>query len=142
MTGASAPGSRPVLFRRRQIDWYRAAELLAQGSTLIAAADQVGCSRSQLSRRRNHDPVFQRWMEECEASSKARINALRPGLVKAIENAVGNSNVRVVLWLADRLKLVTPPKARTPEQELTALLGSLTQDELQEFQALRDPPTE
>jgi hypothetical protein len=47
--------------------------------------------------------------------------------------------VRVVLWLADRLKLVTPPSERTPTRELQALLGSLTTEELREFEELRDP---
>jgi hypothetical protein len=47
--------------------------------------------------------------------------------------------VRVILWLADRLKLVTPVDERTPEAELHELLGSLGPDELREFENLQDP---
>ena len=58
----------------------------------------------------------------------------------AIEAEVKRGNVRVLLWLADRLKLLTPPTERTPEQELREILGGLSQDELHEFEGLRDTP--
>ena len=46
----------------------------------------------------------------------------------------------MILWLADRLKLVTPPSERTPERELRQILGGLTSEELSEFEELRDAP--
>jgi hypothetical protein len=46
----------------------------------------------------------------------------------------------VILWLADRLKLVTPPSERTPDHELRQILGGLTAEELREFEGLRDAP--
>jgi hypothetical protein len=46
--------------------------------------------------------------------------------------------MRVVLWLADRLKLVIPPNEHTPDHELRRLLGGLTSEELMEFEQLRD----
>ena len=67
-----------------------------------------------------------------------RMEELRRAVHEAIEAEVRNGNVRVLLWLADRLKLITPPSERTPEQELRAILGGLSQDELQEFEGLRD----
>ena len=57
-----------------------------------------------------------------------------------IAREVGLGNVRVILWLADRLKLVTPPSQHTPEQELRQLLAGLTMEELREFETLRDEP--
>lgn len=134
MTGASAAGARHAAFRR--IDWHRAAELIAKGRTIATAAAQVGCSRSQLSRRRNHDPVFRRWIEDCRAVGDGPMAGLRGALHAAIEREVKKGNVRVILWLADRLKLVSPPNERTPEQELQALLGNLTSEELREFEGL------
>ena len=59
---------------------------------------------------------------------------------EAIEKEVSAGNVRVILWLADRLKLVTPPSERTPERELRQILGGLTSEELSEFEELRDAP--
>jgi transposase-like protein len=137
MTGASAAGARRSEFRR--IDWHRAAELLAAGQTIAATADQIGCSRSQLSRRRNHDSVFRHWIENARATGDPHLSSLRKALHEAIEKEVGKGTVRVVLWLADRLKLVTPPSERTPTRELQALLGSLTTEELRAFEELRDP---
>lgn len=135
MTGASAAGTRRAAFRR--IDWHRGAALIAKGQTIANAAAQIGCSRSQLSRRRNHDPVFRRWIEDCRAFGDGPMAGLRGALHAAIEHEVKDGNVRVILWLADRLKLVSPPDERTPEQELQALLGNLTSEELREFEGLR-----
>ena len=69
-----------------------------------------------------------------------RFEELRPAIHKVIAREVGLGNVRVTLWLADRLKLVTPPSQQTPEQELRQLLAGLTTEELLEFESLRDAP--
>lgn len=130
--------------RPRRIDWRAAAELLASGLSLSAVARRVGCSRSQLSRKRNHDPQFRSWLEQrppgARTSARQRITDLRQAVREAIETEVRAGNVRVILWLADRLKLITPPDERTPEQELRDLLGGLSQEELREFEGLQDRP--
>jgi hypothetical protein len=143
--GAEGGGARPGGFKP-VIDWRRAAELLAQGCTVTAAARQVGASRSQLSRRRNHDPVFQGWVRDLEAdrpgpldppSESSRLQALRERLHDAIDNEVQGGNVRVILWLADRLKLVTPtPAAAKQEPGLDELLGALGNEDLEAFRQL------
>jgi hypothetical protein len=129
---------------RRVIDWHRAAELLAQGMSTADVATRVGCSRSALARRRKHDSVFQTWMARCrEAGAEPDgrgLADLRPTLHEAIEKEVRDGNLRVILWLADRLKLVTPPSERTSDQELRQILRGLTSEELSEFEALRDAP--
>ena len=129
---------------RRVIDWHRAAELLAQGMSTADVATRVGCSRGALTRRRRHDLVFQTWMARCrdagaEPDSRSLAD-LRLTLHEAIEKEVRGGNVRVILWLADRLKLVTPPSERTPDQELRQILSELTSEELCEFEGLRDAP--
>ena len=133
-----APG-RPA---RRVIDWHQAAELLAQGMTTAQAAARVGCSRGALARKRRHDPIFQNWTARCREaaadSGTQRFADLRLTLEAVIAREVRAGNVRVTLWLADRLKLVTPPNERTPDQELRQILGGLTSEELREFESLRD----
>jgi hypothetical protein len=129
---------------RRVIDWHQAAELLAQGKSIADVAMRLGCSRGALARRRKHDPVFQTRIARCrEAGTQPdsrKFAELRPTLHDAIEKEVLNGNLRVILWLADRLKLVTPPSERTPDQELRQLLSALTAEELREFEELRDAP--
>ena len=129
---------------RRVIDWHRGAELLAQGMSPADVATRLGCSRAALTRRRKHDPAFQASIPRCgDAGAEPdgrNLADLHLTLQEAIENAVRDGNVRVILWLADRLKLVTPPNERTPDQELRQILGGLTSEELREFEALRDAP--
>jgi hypothetical protein len=129
---------------RRVVDWHQAAELLAQGLPAAAVAERVGCSRAALARRRRNDPVFQTWLARSRAApgelAGHPLADLRPTLQAAIEKEVGAGNVRVVLWLADRLKMVTPPSERTPAQELRQILDGLTAEELSEFAELRDAP--
>jgi hypothetical protein len=56
-----------------------------------------------------------------------------------IEKAVGKGDVRILLWLADRLNLVAPPSEQTPGGELRDILSGLSPEELREFQDLGDP---
>ncbi len=141
MTALPVAGARRA--GSRAIDWRQAAELLARGLPVATVARQVGCSRSHLSRKRNHNAAFRRWIEELKnpvhERERDRIGELRLALHAAIEAEVKDGNVRVILWLADRLKLITPPSERTPEQELRAILGGLSPDELHEFESLGDP---
>ena len=129
---------------RRVIDWHRAAELLAQGMTIGTVAARVGCASATLSRKRKHDPLFQALLAHCRESPTedkgGGLADLTHTLHGTIEKEVRAGNVRVILWLSDRLKLVTPPNESTPDQELRAILRGLTPEELREFQELRDEP--
>lgn len=142
MTTETAPRARarPAC---RPIDWHRAAERLAQGASVVSVAAEFGCSASTLYRRRRKDPVFQGWIASCRerltaGNGERRLTDLRRTLHEAIENEVRAGNVRVILWLADRLKLVAPPDEHTPDHALRKVLGSLSSDELREFESLSD----
>jgi transposase-like protein len=123
------------------VDWRRGAELLAKGLSVSETARQIGCSRSQLSRRRNHDQLFQEWIADFNTASSApreqRLESLRERLHDAIDAEVQNGNVRVILWLADRLKLISPPEERTPTSPLDDLLQGMTEDDLKVFESLK-----
>ncbi|MEZ5932487.1 MAG: helix-turn-helix domain-containing protein [Alphaproteobacteria bacterium] len=133
--------ARSVL-SRQVVDWRMAAELLARGLTVAEAARQLGCSRSQLSRRRNHDTVFQSWIEEFKVSlpplRERRIGSLRQRLHDAIDAEVQSGNVRVILWLADRLKLIMPTERTKPSSSIDDLLRSMTDQDIKEFESLKD----
>ena len=128
---------------RQPIDWRRAAELLVENKQVSAVAREIGCSRSAVSRRRNHDPIFQDWMQRLRDLAKPdpeeRVAELRRSLHAAIVDQIGKGNARIILWLAERLNLVPAPGAQTPAEELRGLLGNLSADELAEFEDLRDP---
>jgi len=140
----SAEGDQTVeaVLRQPVVDWRMAAELLARGVSIAETARQVGCSRSRLSRRRNHDTVFQSWIEESEISlppvRERKMGSLRQRLHDAIDVEVQGGNVRVILWLADRLKLVTPDDKKKPSSSLDDLLRSMTDQDIQEFESLKD----
>lgn len=123
------------------VDWRKGAELLAQGLTITEAARQIGCTRSQLSRRRNHDQLFQDWITEFEVGPQSlpdqRLSSLRDRLHDAIDAEVQNGNVRVILWLADRLKLIRPPEETDPKSPLDNLLQGMTDEDLKEFESLK-----
>lgn len=128
--------SRPV------VDWRMAAEMLARGLSVAETARQIGCSRSQLSRRRNHDEVFQSWIKACEINlppvRERKISSLRQRLHDAIDAEVQGGNVRVILWLADRLKLVSPTDKEASTSALDDLLRSMTDQDLKEFERLKE----
>ena len=140
----SQNGEQPAkdVVMRRVVDWRLAAELLARGLSVAEAARQLGCSRSQLSRRRNHDDVFKSWIQASECSLPSvrdrKIGSLRQRLHDAIDAEVQSGNVRVILWLADRLKLVAPSDKGTAPSALDELLRSMTDQDVKEFESLKD----
>ncbi len=68
----------------------------------------------------------------------ARVDALRDALVDAIEQEVDQRNVRVILWLADKLKVLEAglPTTRQPADELRSFFNELDNVELREFAGL------
>ncbi len=123
------------------VNWEKGAELLAQGVTITETARQIGCSRGQLSRRSNHDQAFQDLIKAFEADrpaiSEQRMSSLRQRLHDAIDSEVQSGNVRVILWLADRLKLVDPPEQIEERSPLDDLLKGMTETDLKEFESLK-----
>ena len=139
MAARRAPARR----KPRQIDWRRVAELLVQNTPVSEVARKIGCSRSAISRKRNHDPIFQDWLHRLRTldtqEPAERLAELRRSLHAAIDEQIGKGNARIIVWLAERLNLVPVPGEPTPVDELRGLLGNLTADELREFESLRDP---
>lgn len=139
MTAKNASSRR----KPRQIDWRAAAELLAKDKPIGTVAEEIGCSRSALSRKSNHDPIFQDWIKRFRGvdtqAPPERISELRRSLHAAIDEQIGKGNARIIVWLAERLNLVPAPGEPTPVEELRGMLGNLSAEELREFESLRDP---
>ena len=133
---ASAGGSR------RRVDWSLAAHLLGQGQSATEVARQVGCAPTTIVRRLRKDQAFRRQIDPAprrQPPARDRLQALRTKLHDAIESEVQGGNVRVILWLADRMKLIEPPATATPQDGLDQLIDDMSAEELAQFEQLRDP---
>lgn len=62
---------------------------------------------------------------------------LRQRLHDAIDTEVQNSTMRVILWLADRMKLIGPPEETEQNAALDNLLRGLADADLREFESLK-----
>lgn len=72
-----------------------------------------------------------------EPAAENRVFQLRGILFDSIEREVRDGNVRVILWLADRLKLLDMAETEaSPASELRAMLDDLNPSELREFAGL------
>jgi hypothetical protein len=107
--------------RHRRVDWSHAAQMLANGCTVTQTARWMGCSRQHIWRiLRASDAVRLRLGEErarIAAECGAEVEGLRRQVARAIREEVEVGNVRVILWLADRLNLTGQgfPGRRLPD---------------------------
>jgi hypothetical protein len=66
-----------------------------------------------------------------------RVGALRDALLDAIEHEVQVGNVRVILWLADKLRVLEASSGeKKPAEELRRFFAELDGEELREFASL------
>lgn len=96
--------------RPGRIAWPQVAARLAQGVTMTQAAIEAGCARSTIWRKLKDSSDFRGALaaERARVAEEAaqRVAGLRTMVAETIEREVRAGNLRVVLWLADRLKLV------------------------------------
>jgi hypothetical protein len=101
----------PVLYRkpRRRIDRKLVAKLLAEGRPVSEVAETVGCARQHIWRLMRSSVRFNEAMDdaayEVGRDADGRLEGLRPDVVDAIKRELDAGNVRVLLWLAERLEL-------------------------------------
>lgn len=115
------------------IDWCEAARLAAADLPSREIIARVGCSRSQLYRRRTSCSLFQALVaayaagagirgdlpDEDAASIEARVR-------RKVENEVAEGNLKVALWLAERLRLFTPDSEESADDTIQRLMESMT----------------
>ena len=135
------PDGRAPRAARRRIDWRKAAELVADGKPI---EELVGQSGARAASCRAGATTIRSFGAGSTVQNRSARAAARPPRRARPRRPSGDrgrgqeNNVRVLLWLADRLKLITPPNERTSEQELREILGGLSSDELSEFESLRE----
>ncbi len=95
---------------RRPLDWALAAEMLAEGCSTAEVAHRLGCSRGHVWRVLGKSDAFRARYAASRARSFAEagtvLDGLRGEVAETIKREVMTGNIRVTLWLADRLGLV------------------------------------
>jgi hypothetical protein len=144
---AAAPDRRLRRGPRRRIDWGEAAALLADGVPTIEVAQFVGCSRQHIWRiLRSSNAMRVRLGEErarIAAECGAQVEGLRRPIAMLLEREVLSGNVRVAMWLADRLGLAAHG---LPGRKLPPLPPEMNIDPIDPgapyFDEALDPPPE
>jgi hypothetical protein len=126
-----------------QIDWPRAAWLLAQGTKPADVAAAIGCSRSQLSRRQRHCCLFRALVRQYASTGQAPKNydraepivsrPLADTVRERLEREISDGNTRVALWLAERLRLFATTHDERGAERLQNLLEAMTEAEREAF---------
>ncbi len=113
------------------IDWCEAARLLAAGLPTNEIAGRIGCSRSQLYRRRTGCALFRALVRAYEAGAPAdpEIDEAAPieaRVRRKLEAEIADGNLKVALWLAERLRLFAPESRKGAEDTIRQLMESMT----------------
>ncbi len=95
---------------RKPLDWALAAEMLAEGCSTAQVAHRIGTTRQNVWKVLGKSQAFRARYAANRTRSAAEagtvIDGLRGEVAETIKREVLNGNIRVTLWLADRLGLV------------------------------------
>jgi len=124
------------------IDWSHAAWLTARGAPPREIIAAVGCSRSQLRRRQKSCDLFKALVARLKAEAAptaggaermATAQSLDQVVRTQVEQEISNGNIKVALWLAERLRLFSPDLNDGTDDTLRRLLDSMTPEERAAF---------
>ena len=113
------------------IDWCEAARLAATGLPHREISERVGCSRSQLYRRMAGCALFKALVAAYAAADRSEptaedVASIETRVRRKVVDEVAEGNVKVALWLAERLRLFTPDSEDSPEDTIQRLMESMT----------------
>lgn len=135
IAAAGPPAAEPL-------DWDRAARLLADGADPATLSERLGLPAGELDRRIQDDPLLRALLdvrrERAARSVADRIRDLRERVLEKLERELAKDNARVLLWLADRLKLVTPDTGRSRDDAVADTIHAMTPEERAEYEALAE----
>ncbi|HFD14902.1 MAG TPA: hypothetical protein ENJ38_01190 [Rhodospirillales bacterium] len=122
------------------VDWDDVARLLAAGHSHREVCELAGCTLPQLQAKLARSAAFreavERHREQGPGEPAVMYDRLRRLVYTHLERLVRSGNLRVLLWIADKLKLVQPLDKAAPELELQSVLENLSDEELARFEAL------
>lgn len=99
--------------RRRRLDWAAAARLMAEGVPADAVAARLGGTGDQIRRNLRRSRRFRDRIDaerrSVAAEAALSLGALRGIVAEGLADAANGGNVRILLWLADRLGLDAAP---------------------------------
>jgi len=117
---------------RRPFDWKLAAEMLAAGAPTIAVAQHIGCSRQHLWRVMRQSDAFRARLEATRSRSiveaGTELDGLRGEVTAILKQEILSGNVRVAMWLAQRIGLVGPASPLRPLGETQAANDPVASD--------------
>ncbi len=123
-----------------EIDWDDVARLLSAGLSQREVCRMTGCPPQRLRAKLSRSAAFRQAIRQHERFASLHPAALYERLRRLVfthlERLVRSGNLRVLLWVADKLKLVQPVDRAAPELELSELLDSLSEEQFSEFEAL------
>lgn len=103
--GALVPGSR-----FSEVQWARAAYMIAAGCSMMQVAKTMGCTRVTVWRAYNTSPDLRvriAWeRHHLQREARSRIRSLSHMVAMALDRAVMRDDMTTVRWLADRLGVV------------------------------------
>ena len=109
----------PRVPRPKRVARSRIARLVAEGRTTAEIAREVGYSRQHVWRLVRNSMPMQRAVDEADAlvdfDSTGRLLGVRPVVADELARQASEGNVRVLLWLANKLKVAdvsAPVKSR------------------------------
>ena len=122
------------------VDWEDAARLLAVGLSPSEVAQLVGTTPGRVSARLKRVKSFREMVEHFRAQSRASPRQAYERLCRLVyahlERQVRCGNLRVLLWIADRLKLVRPAEVDVAEAEVARLIEGLSESQREELARL------
>ena len=127
-----APTSQDIAGDRRhwkKVDWGKAAQLIAGGATVEAAALTLGCEPQRILRNLRRSTKFRhridREVERMKLSTRLRFTALGEDATRELKRHTHALDPRLLQWLGEKLNL---------DRELRASFGE------QWAEAVRTPP--
>lgn len=125
-------GEREVK-RRRPVPWQEVVRLLAAGLSEGEVAELVDCDlktlRARIRRWGGIERIVARYREESAESPTETYRRLVELVYAHLERQVRSGNLRVLLWVADRLRLVRPLEAAAQPDPLEERLAALAEED-------------
>jgi hypothetical protein len=106
------PPAQPMLADRRhwkKVNWGRAAQLIAGGATVEAAATTLGCEPERVLRNLRRSAKFRhridREVERMKLSARLRFAALGEDATRQLQRQAHTLDPRLLQWLGEKLNL-------------------------------------